>query len=228
MLKRAAALLLICAGVVGGVACSNSSSSHYLYGALPGSGAGEIIEFREDPDSGALTQLANSPITAGSAVQSLALHPSGKFLYAANSGSGNVSLFTISSTTGSLDEVTPRTDAGTAPTLLAMDPAGAFLYVANSGSFNITIFSIDSSTGALTQVGTAFQIGVSALNMQLSPSGNVLYVTAAGNPGTIQAFALTQGVPTNAIAGSPFTTGSNPFGLAIDPAGKFLYTANRL
>src|SRR5438270_6813584 len=157
MLKRAAALLLVCAGVVSGVGCSSSSSNHYLYGALPGSGAGEIVAFREDPNSGALTQLANSPITAGSAVQSLALHPSGKFLYAANSGAGNISLYTVSST-GSLDEVTPRTNAGIAPTLLAMDPAGAFLYVADSGSFNLNVFSIDASTGALTQVGVAFQI----------------------------------------------------------------------
>ena len=227
MLMKAAALLLVCAGLVSGVGCSSSSTSRYLYAALPGSGAGQIVAYREDPNSGALTQLASSPITAGASVESLAMHPSGKYLYAANAGAGNVSEYTIGSS-GSLTAVTPSPNAGTAPTLLAIDPAGAYLYVANTGSFDITIFSIDASTGVLTQVGNSFPIGMSALNMQLAPSGGVLYVTGAGSPGFIQGFMLSQGTVTGVVPNSPFLTGTNPTGLAIDPGGKFLYTANRL
>jgi len=225
MLKRAAALLLVCASLGLGISCSNSSNSRYLYGALPSGGAGEIVEYREDPNSGALTQLVSSPITAGAAVEALAIHPSKKFLYAANSGSGNVSLFTIAST-GDLNEVTPRATAGTAPTLLAMDPSGAFLYVANSGSFDLTIYKIDPSTGVLTTFIGSYPIGMSALNMVLSPSGNFLYLTGAGTPGVIEAFSLNSGQPT-IVQGTPFLTGTDPTGLAIDPGGKFLYTANR-
>ena len=233
MLKKAAALLFVCASMATWVGCG-STSSHYLYAAIPLSN--QIVAYREDPNSGVLTQLTGSPITAGSAVQSIAMHPSGKFLYAANSGdgppTGDVSLFTIS-TTGAIAEVTPRTNVGSSPTLLAMDSAGAFLYVGNSGSGSISAFSIDSGTGALTEVaGSPFPIGLTPINMKESPSGSTLYVTGGfsnGNvsAGIIEAFNLNQGV-LSVVAGSPFLTGRNPFGLAISSSGGFLYTANTL
>jgi 6-phosphogluconolactonase (cycloisomerase 2 family) len=203
-----------------------------LYAAIPASN--EIVIFREDPNSGALTQLAGSPITAGQAVQSLALHPTKKYLYAANSGAtptGTVSLFDIGSS-GALTEQTPRFNVGTAPTLLAMDSSGSFLYVGNSGSFDISVFSIDASSGKLMAVaqsgggGTA-PIGLSPLNMQLSPSGNTLFVTgqAIVGQGTIEAFPVSNG-----ILGTPVVsaTGNTPYGLAIDSSGAHLYTANKI
>jgi 6-phosphogluconolactonase len=222
MLKKAAALVLVCASLAICVSCG-STSSRYLYAAIPGSN--DIVAYREDPNSGVLTQLVGSPISAGQAVQSIVIHPSKKFLYAANSGEGDVSLFTIS-TAGALTEVTPRTTVGTSPTLLALDAAGGFLYVGNTGSQNISVFSIDAGTGALTPVGTPFQIGLDPINMALSPSGGVLYVTGQGQTtGFIEAFALNQGTPT-VVTGSPFLTGNNPYGLVIAPGGGFLYTGN--
>src|SRR5437762_1258404 len=99
MLRKAAALLLACASVMVWMSCSTSSSSNqYLYAAIPGSN--EIVVYRADPNSGVLTQLAGSPVTAGPAVESVLVHPSKKFLYAANSGEGDISLFAISSTGG--------------------------------------------------------------------------------------------------------------------------------
>ena len=123
MLKKAAALFLVCASMAICVSCG-STISHYLYAAIPGSN--QIVAYREDPNSGVLTQLTQSPVSAGQAVQSIVIHPSKKFMYAANSGEGDISLYTISSV-GVLTEVTPRTNVtpdGTAPTLLALDSAG--------------------------------------------------------------------------------------------------------
>ena len=225
MLKKAAALLLVCAGIIGWVGCA-STSSHYLYAAIPVTN--QIVVFREDPNSGVLTQLTGSPVTAGLAVQALAMHPSGKFLYTANSGEGTVSLYTIASN-GALTEVTPRTTVGVSPNLLAIDSAGAFLYVANSGTFNISVFSISASNGALTPVGSPFPIGTSAINMAISPSGSVLYVAGGASPnapGIIEAFSMAQGLPT--LIDQPFSTGTNPYGLAIAPGGGFLYTGNNV
>ena len=225
MVKKAAALFLVCAGIAICVSCG-STSSRYLYAAIPASN--EIVAYREDPNSGILTQLVGSPISAGQAVQSVVIHPSKKFLYAANSGEGDISLFTISAV-GGLTEVTPRTNVtpdGFAPSLLAMDSAGSFLYVGNLGSNNISVFSIDATSGLLTAVGTPFPIGMTPSNMQLSPSG-VLYVTGGGTPGIIQAFTFNQGAPI-VVPNSPFFTGRNPIGMAIAPGGGFLYTANTL
>jgi 6-phosphogluconolactonase len=226
MLKKAAALLLVSASMGAWLGCGKTNSK-FLYAAIPTSS--DIVAYREDPNSGVLTQLSGSPITAGSAVQALALHPSGKYLYAANSGANNISLYTISDT-GALTEKTPRTIAGSAPTLMVMDPGGSFLYVANSLSFDISVFSINASDGTLTPVqqtqGSSAPIGLSALNMALPPSGNVLYVTGQGQVGYIEEFPLTQGVLGAPVAG-PFQTGNNPYGLVIDSTGSFLYTANK-
>ena len=232
MLKKAAAVMLVCASMVAWVGCG-TTSNRYLYASIPG--ANEIVAFREDPNSGALVQLVGSPITAGQAVQSLALHPSNKFLYAANSGAtptGTISLFDISNG-GGLTEHTPRVNAGTAPTLLAMDPSGKYLYVANSGSFDISVFSIDQTHGLLTPVaqtgGATAGIGLSALNMALSPSGSMLFVTGQNGTtqGYIEEFTVTNGVlGIKPGSGTPFITGNGPYGLAIDPSGAHLYTAN--
>ena len=232
MLKKAAALLLVCASMSAWLGCG-TTSSRFLFAAIPTSN--DIVAYREDPNSGVLTQLSGSPISAGAAVEALALHPSGKYLYAANSGSNNISLYTISGT-GGLTEVTPRQPAGTSPTLMVIDAAGTFLYVANPGSNDISVFAISSSSGQLTPVvqtaGTTAPIGIQAMNMALSPSGNFLYVTGevqqqTVSTGVIEVFPVSQGQIGVPVANSPFLTGNNPFGLAIDSSGSHLYTANK-
>lgn len=227
MLKKAAALFALCASMAMWVSCS-STSGHYLYAAIPLTN--QIVAYREDPNSGILTQLVISPISAGQAVQSLAMHPSGKYLYAANSGESDISVFTISAS-GALTEG-KRTTAGTAPTLLTMDPAGSFLYVGDSGTYSILVFSIGSD-GKLAPVGNPFPIGILPINMKVSPSGNVLYVTGAGTggidpPGIIQAFSLNAGALAAPLSTSPYFTGNGPYGLQISSSGSVLYTANKL
>ena len=230
MLKKAAALLLVCASMSAWLGCGQTVS-RYLFAAIPTSN--DIVAYREDPNSGVLTQLSGSPISAGQAVEALVLHPSRKYLYAANSGANNISLYTISNT-GGLTEVTPRAAAGTSPTLLVMDSSGSFLYAANSLSDDISVFSVSTKDGTLTLVpqtggATTAPIGISAINMALAPSGNFLYVTGqAQQGGLIEVFPLSQGVLGTPVANSPFLTGNGPYGLRIDSAGAHLYTANKL
>lgn len=228
MVKRAAALLLVCASIALWVSCG-TTSNRYVFVALPTSS--EIVIYREDPASGGIVQLTGSPVVAGPSVQSLAMHPTGKYLFAANAGQNNISAYAISN--GALTESQARTPAGTAPTLLAIDSAGAFLYCANAASFDISVFSINvnqsNNTVTLTPVpqlsGATAPIGLSALNMAIA--GNVLYVTGQGTLGYIEAFPLNQGVLGAPLAGSPYQTGDFPYGLAISPNGAFLYTGNK-
>jgi 6-phosphogluconolactonase len=230
MLRKAAVVLLICASMTIGVGCV-STSSRWVYASLPQSD--QIVAYREDPNSGILTVLSQSPIAAGPAVQSLVIHPSKKYLYAANSGANNVSLFTVAAD-GSLAESSSRINVGTSPTLLAMDSAGKYLFVGNSGSNDVWVFTIDPGTGFLTQLGSSYQLGLTPLNMKLSPSGNFLYVTAgsqlAGTPGSLDVLSFN---PAAVSPQAPFTIvapitqpGSGPYGIAIDPSGAHLYTSN--
>jgi len=226
MLKKAVALFLAGAGLALCVSCAKTTS-HFVYAAIPTSS--EILAYREDPNSGALTPLAVSPISAGQGVTSIAIHPSAKFLYASNSSENNISRFVIASN-GVLTEITPRMNTtGTTPTVLAMDPAGNYLYVANSESNNISVFTIDiNNQGALTAFGNPTQIGLSPLNMVLSPNGNFVYVTGqSGSQGYVEVFSLSSLATQSQLPlVQAVLTGTNPFGLAIDPGGKNLYTAN--
>jgi len=228
MLKKAAALLFVGASLIMWVSCSNNSSSgRYVYAAIPN--ANQILAYREDPNSGILTALSTSPVAAGPTVQSLAMHPSGKFLYAANSGEGDVSLFTIAAN-GVLTESGSRIKVGApTPTILAIDQAGTFLYVGNAGTNNIAIFSIDASSGTLTAVpNSPFPVGLSPLNLKVTSAG-FLYVTGLGptlTGGTIEVWSVSA-VSTGALTFvNAFQSGTNPNGLAISPDGSHLYTAN--
>ncbi len=230
MLQKALVLVFVMASITGLTGCG-TIANHYVYAALPA--ANQIIAYREDPNSGVLTLVAGSPYSVGNGVHALALHPSGKFLYAANPGEAgsaesDISLFNIASN-GVLTEVFPRTTVapnGSLPVLLVMDPGGAFLYVGNAGSNNISVFSIDSSTGALAPIANSpFALGATPLSMQITPSGNFLYVSAASEPqGLVLAFSVNAGELTT-LNGYP-TDGNNPNGMTIDPSGSFLYVAN--
>ncbi len=228
MLQRAAALFLVCASMALCVSCG-PTTSRFLYAAIPTSD--QIVAFREDPNSGILTQLAVSPITAGPSVQSLVIHPSSKFLYAANAGEGDVSLYTISPS-GALTESVARTPVGADPTVLAMDPSGNYLYVANSGGSSVSVLLINQTDGTLSTVtqpsGPTVPLGITPINIQVSPEG-FLYVTGAGQAaGYIEVFSLSQGILTPLNPTSFFFTGINPYGLAISPNGSFLYTGNNI
>ena len=59
-----------------------------VFAALPSTN--QIVVFREDPNSGVLTTLLNSPFTSGLAPEAILLHPSGKYLYVANSAEDNI------------------------------------------------------------------------------------------------------------------------------------------
>src|SRR6185312_3282735 len=95
--------------------------------------------------AGALTLIPQTagntnPVTVnGADPSSIAIPQSGKFLYAANSGSNDVTAFSIGAT-GLVSRIAPSgananpiSTGGKVPKDVAISPNGSFLYVANSG-----------------------------------------------------------------------------------------------
>ena len=79
------------------------------------------------------------------------VEPNGKFLYAANYLTDQVSAFVINSVDGSLSNVSGMPFvAGDGPKALATDKLGRFLYVVNYLGNSVSAFSINQSTGALS------------------------------------------------------------------------------
>ena len=81
----------------------------------------------------------------------------GQVAYVANGGSGevegNVSGYTINSTTGALTPIAGSPfAAGLFPQSVAVDPTGRFAYAANGRSNNLSGYTINSTTGALTPI----------------------------------------------------------------------------
>ncbi|MEO8452455.1 MAG: beta-propeller fold lactonase family protein [Gemmatimonadota bacterium] len=83
----------------------------------------------------------------------VALTPDGRFVYTTNTGSGNVSTYSIDPL-GRLELVTAATPSGQTPIDALVTADGRFLYVLNSGSHTISVFSIGGD-GSLSLTSTA-------------------------------------------------------------------------
>jgi 6-phosphogluconolactonase (cycloisomerase 2 family) len=201
-------------------------SGNYLYvtaaGGQASSNSGSIVGF--SVNAGVLTPLAfPNPISSdGTNPKGLAIDPTGTYLYAANTSSGSISIFTISAPNtppGSLSPVDGSPLAGTylAPVSLILDAKGAFLYVANQGSNNVAVYSISSSTGLPTVLTTSTTTGAFFTEgnpsfLAADPTGEYLYVGNQGTSAGIQAFSVSGGNLTDIYT---YVVGNTPSSIAV-------------
>jgi len=125
-----------------------------------------VTAFRHDASRGALTEIQTvSTLPAGTEMQpsfsgsEVQVHPSGKFLYAANRGHNTIAVFTIDQASGQLTLVQNQLTLGNIPRGFGIDPSGAFLLAGNQRSDSVIVFRIDQSTGKLTPTGQKLDIG---------------------------------------------------------------------
>jgi 6-phosphogluconolactonase (cycloisomerase 2 family) len=151
--------------------------------------------------------------------------------------SSQVAGFTIAPGTGVLTAIPGSPfPAGDTPIQAIVDPTGKFLYVSNLNDAlgGISAYTINSTTGALSAItGSPFPTQSNSPGpnrMAIGGGGTFLYVGMSGTVNannSVSAFAIdpNSGALTQ-ITGSPFPAGNDPQGIATDPSGKFLYTAN--
>jgi 6-phosphogluconolactonase len=119
-----------------------------------------ITEYYYEPDPKRFTAVATvSTLPEGfkgdNTGAEIAMHPSGKFVYASNRGDDSIAVFSVSDPKrGVLKLVEHVKSGGKTPRQFEIDPSGHWLLAGNQGSDNIAIFSIDVSTGKLTASGT--------------------------------------------------------------------------
>jgi 6-phosphogluconolactonase len=97
--------------------------------------------------------------TRGNSSAEIAVHPSGKFLYASDRASSTIAIYTIDEQTGKLTPAGFEPTQGRTPRNFAIDPTGNFLVVANQDSGNIVVFRIDQATGTLKATGAKADVG---------------------------------------------------------------------
>jgi 6-phosphogluconolactonase len=215
-----------------------------------GNGRG-IYLFEMDRSSGALKQREVFEDVSNPAC--LALHPSGRYLYAANEiadyqrgHSGAVTAFSADHSTGHLTRLNMVSSEGAGPAHLSVHPSGKYVFVANyaGGSFAVLPVLSDGRLGPATaakrhsgKVGPthaasappgSFAIsghdGPHAHMIQADPSGKFVVVTDLGlDQIQIWKFDLAHGTVT------PNTTvsvppGDGPRHFVFHPNGRWFYS----
>jgi 6-phosphogluconolactonase len=122
-----------------------------------------VVTYAYEPATGGLRELGTvSTLPDGfsgrSFASEIALHPSGKFLYASNRGHDSIAVFSIAPTKGTLTKVEFAPVNGKTPRSFAIDPTGSWLLAANQESNNVVVFRISHETGRLSPTGQVLQI----------------------------------------------------------------------
>lgn len=112
-----------------------------------------VTAYRLDPENGTLTPFQTlSTLPAGFSEENtcahIAIHPTGKFLYAANRGHDSIACFAVDPHSGTLTALGQQSTEKT-PTHFAPDPEGRYLYVAGQGGDRLAAYHIDPSSGTL-------------------------------------------------------------------------------
>jgi len=204
-----------------------------------------IYVYNFDPGTGKLTSLG---VAAESEDPSfLALHPSGKYLYAVNEidhfgaqKSGAASAFSIDQKTGKLTLLNQAATRGAGPCHISLDKSGKFALVANYDGGSLTSFPVheDGTLGAAadfvqhhgSSVNKERQEGPHAHWIGTSPDNHFALAADLGlDEVLIYHFNSAKGTLTpNNPAYVKVNPGAGPRHVAFHPNGKFAYVLAEL
>ncbi len=95
----------------------------------------------------------------GNSTAEIAVHPSGKFVYASNRGLDGIAVYAVEKQTGQLTLIQSESTRGRAPRHFAISPEGKFLLAENQDSDTIQAFRIDADSGKITPTGEPLSVG---------------------------------------------------------------------
>lgn len=245
LLQRMKTLPLLRIALVSLTTILCARADHFVYfGTYTGAKSRGIYCWRMT-DDGKLTRVGLAAETASPSF--LAVHPSGKFLYAIGEVSkfngqkaGSVSAFAIDTATGKLTALNQQSSGGDGPCFLDVDKTGKCVVVANYGGGSVEALPINND-GSLGAPGTFIQHQGSSVNKsrQEGPHGHSIVV----DPGQRYAVSCDLGLDQVLVYkldaknakltpnDPPFTTvaaGSGPRHIAFRPDGQFAYVINEM
>ena len=201
-----------------------------------------IYEFTFDPATGKMSALELAGETKDPSW--VMVHPSGKYLYAANERGkdSSISAFAIEPQTGKLTLLNTLPALGEDPCHLAFDRTGKFLLTANYSSGNVAAFPIlpdgklGDHTALVTDQGqpgpnTKRQEGPHAHWIGASEHNRLVYVADLGlDCVLVYEFSAANGslVPSPQACGWTLKPGAGPRHVARSPDGKFTYVLSEL
>jgi len=201
-------------------------SGRFLY-AVSEAKAGRVFAFSVQGATGALSPL-NDVSTGGEVPAHISMHGSGRFLLAANYGSGEaVSLPILDD--GRLGDAASLCPAGAEAHMILDDgQSGGFVFVPSKGDHRILQFKFDDRRGTLEPNSPPFvaQAG-SPRHMAFHPSGTFAYLlTEAGRSLVSYHYDASRGLLTDGstLLAAPSGTGAH---VLVHPSGEFAYASIR-
>src|SRR5579864_1080737 len=204
-------------------------------------GSDNVSVFNINPRTGGLTPVAGSPFATRSSSGDLGIAvsttPDGRYLVATNTGSNNITVFSLAS-----NGILSRIVGSPFPTLKSPDgirisPDGKFLAVAETAfppseetTNQVENFSI-AQNGTLTSLGAFAGGGTGSLtDVDIDCSSSFLYGGEANDTNTIvDAYSIASYGSLTAISGSPFLAGpgDNSNVVLLSPDDKTLFVSNQ-
>jgi 6-phosphogluconolactonase len=219
------------------VAVSGGYASDFTayIGTYTGPGSKGIYTFRFDSESGKLTGL--NLAVESSNPSFLAVHPNGRYLYAANENQdGSISAFAIEA--GRLRFINTVPSRGAAPCHIALDRTGRWLFAANYAGGSVAAFPVRGDGGLgeasafVQHTGSGIdpqrQSGPHAHMVVPSPDNRFLLVADLGlDEVLVYGFDAAKGTLMRAGA-AKLPPGSGPRHLAFSRNGRFVFVLNEL
>jgi 6-phosphogluconolactonase (cycloisomerase 2 family) len=178
-------------------------------------------------DGGALTAVEGSRV-AGEGMESvgqLVESRDGRFIYAVGEMAGGAISACSIDADGMLSELGGSPYAGGGGAFrLALSPDGRHLYEADYQHGTVVGWELDPASGALAPItGSPWNTPTGGDTfVAIHPTGKWLYTSDAAG---VAGFTIGSGGSLAPMASSPFTVAEpeQPYGLAIEPSGRFLY-----
>src|SRR5262245_5786093 len=206
-----------------------------------GQKGGGLTAFAIDRKTGNLTKL-NQQSSPGVPCH-VSVHNSGKFVFAANYGGGNVVMYPVKAD-GSLEPQSyvaqhtgkggdPRRQDGPHAHCIMLDPYGTYAFAPDLGIDKVMIYKVDTKSGKLLDHGFApTRAGAGPRHFDFHPNGKYAYVINELNS-TLMAFSydksngkLTE-LQTLSTLPEGFSGNSNCADVHVHPSGKYVYGSNR-
>ena len=210
-------------------------------------GQGDVTTFGVGADGNLGTP---NSIAAGMSPMGVAVDPSNRYLYGANSyyingdgsttadnglgtdgandgsnGQGSIYGYGLGTSGNPAPLMQEITDTQPYPMLLTIDPTGRFLYVSQYAVNSIGMFSIEPGTGALTDIGS-IPSGSNPWTVVVGPAGRHVYVSDNGSNVSLYQINASTGILSPASTPTLIVPG-NPLGLVMGPKGRRLYVATQ-
>ena len=138
----------------------------------------EMTALRWDPAYGTFEEVQNESTlpegwTGRTWSAQVVVHPSGRFVYGSNRGSGgdsdDIAIFAVDDVTGRMVLAGHAATLGRTARNFNVDPSGRFLICVHQDSDNAVVFSVDQQTGLLTPTGHQLEIP-NAVCVQFAPA----------------------------------------------------------